>query len=258
MATRSKLLQSAVCLAVAQSFASGALQDFGQVAIGSSHSATLTYSFTGLSAAPTFSLSGNRDFQAGLPACTVVATTNCTVAITFTPVRPGVRLDALTATNQSGAVLMSTSLRGVGQSPLIALYPGIISTLSGNGTWGYEDSPNPAMAMFRNPQGISLDGSGNFAYVADSVNNMIRKVTLASGAVITVAGTGSSGFGGDGGPAPECYFEHAHWHRSGWCRKNSYIADQGNNLIRRVRRIHPTDSHCGRRWHHANRNGQVG
>jgi sugar lactone lactonase YvrE len=233
MATRSKLLQSAFYLAVAHSFASATLQDFGSVAVGGSKSATLTYSLTGLSAVPNFSLSWSRDFQLGAPACTVAATTNCSIAIAFSPVRPGVRQDALTITNQSGSVLLSTPLRGVGQSALIALYPGIISTLSGNGTWGYEDSSNPAMAMFRNPQGIALDGSGAVAYVADSVNQRIRKVTLASGAVSTVAGTGSAGFAGDGGPATSASLNTP----TGVAvdgAGNLYIADQGNNLIRRV------------------------
>jgi sugar lactone lactonase YvrE len=234
MANRSRLLpQIGFCVAVAHDLAYGAVQDFEQVAVGGSKSATLTYSFTGLSAAPHFSLSWSRDFQAAAPTCTVGTATNCSVMIAFTPLRPGLRQDGLTITNQSGAVLKNTPLRGVGQSPLIALYPGIISTLAGNGTWGYQDSPNPSAVMFRNPQGIALNGSGNVAYVADSVNNVIRKIVLSSGAVSTVAGNGSSGLGGDGGPATAAIFNTPTGvavDGSG----NLYIADQGNNLIRRV------------------------
>jgi sugar lactone lactonase YvrE len=121
----------------------------------------------------------------------------------------------------------------VGQSPLVALYPGVISTLAGNGTWGYQDSPNAASAMFRNPQGIALDGSGNVAYVGDSVNNVIRKIVLSSGAVSTVAGNGSSGLGGDGGLATNALLNTP----TGIAvdaAGSLYIADQGNNLIRRV------------------------
>ena len=227
------LAQIGFCLAIAHGSADAAVQDFGQVAIGGSQSITLTYSFTGLSVASSFSLSWNRDFQAGTPGCTVAATTNCSVAITFSPVRPGLRQDTLTITNQSGTVLTSTPLWGVGQSPLIALYPGIISTLAGNGTWGYQDSPNPAAAMFRNPQGIALDGSVKVAYIADSVNNVIRKIVLASGAVSTIAGNGGSGFGGDGGPATGAVLNTP----TGVAVDSVgdlYIADQGNNLIRRV------------------------
>lgn len=227
------LTQIAFWLVVAHSSANGSVQNFGPVAVGGTQSATLTYSFVGLSGAPNFSLSWNRDFQAGPAACTVAATTNCALAITFTPLRPGLRQDALTITDQSGNALTSVPLLGMGQSPLIALYPGIISTLTGSGTWGYQDSPNPAAVMFRNPQGIALAGSGNIAYVADSVNNVIRKIVLASGAVSTVAGNGSSGLGGDGGPAVSAILNTP----TGVAVDgdgNLYIADQGNNLIRRV------------------------
>jgi hypothetical protein len=103
----------------------------------------------------------------------------------------------------------------------------------GNGTWGYQDSPNPAAAMFRNPQGIALDGSGAVAYIADSVNNVIRRIVLASGAVTTVVGNGSSGLGGDGGLALNAALNTP----TGVAMDaagNLYIADQGNNLIRKV------------------------
>ncbi len=209
------------------------VQNFGQVAVGGSQSASLTYSFTGLSTTPNVSLSWSRDFQLGAPSCAVGATTNCSITVTFSPILPGLRQDNLSITDQSGNLLAITPLTGVGQSPLVALYPGIISTLAGNGTWGYQDSPNPTSAMFRNPQGIALDGSGNAAYVADSVNNVIRKIVLSSGAVNTVAGNGSSGLGGDGGLATNALLNTP----TGIAvdgAGNLYIADQGNNLIRRV------------------------
>jgi sugar lactone lactonase YvrE len=222
------------CALLVQSFAGAATQDFGQVSIGgSAQSVTLIYSFSGLAAAPTFSLAWSRDFQAGTPACTLGSTTNCSLAITFNPIRPGLRQDAVTVKDQSGDILQRTPLAGVGLAPLIALYPGIITTLAGNGTWGYQDSQNPAAAMFRNPQGIALDGSANVAYVTDSVNQLIRKIVLASGSVTTVAGNGSAGSGGDGGPATSASLNTP----TGVAvdsAGNLYIADQGNNLIRRV------------------------
>ena len=233
------------CIAVVHHLAHAAVQDFGQVAVGGSQSTTLTYSFTGLSTTPNPFLSWNRDFQAGTPSCTVGATTNCSVTITFNPIRPGLRQDALIITDQSGNLLANTPLFGVGQSPLVALYPGVISTLAGNGTWGYQDSPNAASAMFRNPQGIALDGSGNAAYVADSVNNVIRKIVLSSGAVSTVAGNGSSGLGGDGGLATNALLNTP----TGIAvdaAGSLYIADQGNNLIRRVDSV--ADHQHGSRW----------
>ena len=234
MAGRKQLvLQTAICLAVAHGFAVAAVQDFGQVSVaGSRQSQVLTYSFTGISGVPSFSLGWGRDFQAGAPTCSVGATTNCSVTVQFSPIRPGLRQDALNVKSQAGTVLASTPLTGIGLAPLMVLQPGVISTLAGNGSWGYLDSSTPGAAMFRNPQGIAADGEGNI-YVADSGNGAIRKITLTSGAVTTVAGTGSDGFAGDGGLATNALLNAP----TGVALDgagNFFIADQGNNLIRRV------------------------
>ena len=216
-----------------QGLASGA-QNFGQVALGGgAQNATLNFSFTGLSAAPTFSLAWSRDFSMGAPSCTVGSTTNCSLTVTFNPLRPGLRQDEVTVTNQAGTVLQRTPLVGVGLAPLIALYPGVITTLTGNGAFGYQDSPTPASVMFSNPQGIALDGSGSVAYVADSVNMRIRKIVLATGATSTVAGNGGSGFSGDGGPALNATL-NTPTSVAVDSGGNLYISDEGNNVIRRV------------------------
>ena len=67
---------------------------------------------------------------------------------------------------------------------------GVVSTLAGNGTGGYEDGPG-ATAEFNMPFSVAVDGQGN-VYVADRVNAVIRKVT-PSGVVSTLAGNGTSG-----------------------------------------------------------------
>lgn len=209
-------------------------QDMGSVSLsGSSVTQTLTFTFTGLTAAPTFSLAWNRDFQAATPNCSVAATTSCSIVITFTPLRPGLRQDTLTVKNQSGAVLSRTPLHGMGNSPLIALYPGMISTLAGNGVGGYNNSTDPTLAQFWNPQGVALDGSANALYVADVINGAIRKVMLSSGSVTTVVGVGDNGYSGDGGPASAALLNTP----TGVALDgtgNIYIADEGNNVIRRV------------------------
>ena len=80
---------------------------------------------------------------------------------------------------------------------------GIISTIAGNGTFGYSGDGGPAtQAQLRGPQGIGLDGAGNL-YIADGSNYVVRKVDSA-GIITTVAGNPSAPFGGnfgDGGPA---------------------------------------------------------
>ena len=76
----------------------------------------------------------------------------------------------------------------------------MISTVAGDGTEGSGGDGGPAVAaQLSSPWGVALDGAGNL-YIADSSNQRIRKVD-AAGMISTVAGDGTLGFGGDGGPA---------------------------------------------------------
>lgn len=77
---------------------------------------------------------------------------------------------------------------------------GIISTVAGNGTYGYSGDGGPATsAQLSAPQSLTIDNVGNL-YIADTYNHRIRKVDL-SGIISTVAGNGTPGYGGDGGLA---------------------------------------------------------
>ena len=77
---------------------------------------------------------------------------------------------------------------------------GVISTLTGTGTGGYTGDGGAAVsAKINSPRGLAVDAAGNL-YIADQNNHVIRKVS-ASGIISTVAGTGSSGYTGDGGAA---------------------------------------------------------
>ncbi|MFF7365270.1 RICIN domain-containing protein [Streptomyces sp. NPDC008125] len=77
---------------------------------------------------------------------------------------------------------------------------GTISTVAGNGTAGPKGDGGPAVsAQLKNPHGVAVDGAGAL-YIADADNHRVRKVT-SDGTISTVAGTGSAGFDGDGGPA---------------------------------------------------------
>jgi hypothetical protein len=52
-------------------------------------------------------------------------------------------------------------------------------------------------------RGIAVDTQGNY-YIADTNNNRVRKVTVATGIITTIAGNGTAGFSGDGGTAAPC------------------------------------------------------
>lgn len=109
---------------------------------------------------------------------------------------------------------------------------GIITTIAGNGSSGYSGDGGAATAASLNtPNGVVADGFGNL-YIADQGNNVIRKVNTA-GIISTIAGIGSSGFTGDGGPATAAQLAApTSVAIDGW--DNLYIADNGNDRIREV------------------------
>ena len=75
-----------------------------------------------------------------------------------------------------------------------------IITVAGNGVPGYTgDGVTATASSLHMPYGVAIDSFGNF-YIADYGNNRIRRVSN-TGIITTVAGTGSSTFSGDGGPA---------------------------------------------------------
>jgi len=77
---------------------------------------------------------------------------------------------------------------------------GIISTVAGNGTMGFSgDGGSATSAALNVPVGVAVDSSGNL-YIADPGNERIRLVTSA-GVISTIAGNGTLGVTGDGGPA---------------------------------------------------------
>jgi len=109
---------------------------------------------------------------------------------------------------------------------------GIITTVVGNGSQGYSgDGEAATEAMLNYSSGVTVDSSGNI-YLVDTMNNRIRKVD-SNGIITTVAGNGSQGYSGDGGPATEAKFSGASSiavEASG----NLYIADMNNYRIRKV------------------------
>ena len=110
---------------------------------------------------------------------------------------------------------------------------GYISTIAGTGTTGYNgDGEAAAQASLTTPDGVAVDQNGNI-FIADTYNNRIRKIDAVTGTISTVAGDGTSGFGGDGGSATSAILNtpaDLTFDGTG----NLYIADSFNQRIRRV------------------------
>jgi hypothetical protein len=109
---------------------------------------------------------------------------------------------------------------------------GIITTLAGTSTMGYSGDGGPATAaQFYDPEGIKTDALGNL-YIADWGNSRIRVIN-SSGILNTKAGSGTGVYNGDGMPAVSADIDtptNISFDAAG----NLYIADQGNNRIRKV------------------------
>jgi len=107
-----------------------------------------------------------------------------------------------------------------------------ITTVSGNGMPGYSgDGGNASAGTLNFPSALAIDGLGNI-YIADQGNNAIRAIDTA-GKIRTVAGNGTAGYKGDGGPASAAQLSAP----KGVAVDAAgliYIADAGNNAIRVV------------------------
>jgi hypothetical protein len=105
---------------------------------------------------------------------------------------------------------------------------GTVTTLAGSGIQGYADGQGTS-ASFNRPRGVTLDGSGN-VYVADDLNNRIRKIA-PSGTVTTLAGSGGGGYAdGQGTSASFNNPSAVAVDGSG----NVYVADRDSNRIRKI------------------------
>jgi uncharacterized protein (TIGR03437 family) len=109
---------------------------------------------------------------------------------------------------------------------------GSVSTVAGNGKPGYGgDGGAATSAQLNAPLGLALDSAGNL-YISDFSNNRVRKVS-ASGTITTVAGTGMTGYSGDGAAATNAQLTNPEGLAVDFAG-NLYIADSGNNAVRRV------------------------
>ena len=116
----------------------------------------------------------------------------------------------------------------------VTVSTGIITTVAGTGLKGYSgDGEKATSAKLAEPSGLSLDTSGNI-FIADSKNHRIRKVTVSTGIITTVAGNGTGGYTvGNNIAATSSALDSPHdvaVDASG----NIFIADTQNGRIRKV------------------------
>jgi hypothetical protein len=124
---------------------------------------------------------------------------------------------------------------------LVVTPSGKIGVVAGDGIPGYKgDGHLGAFAELSQPAGVAVDGQGN-VYIADSSNNVVRRVDARTGIITTVAGDyaadqandGQGGYTGDGGPATSAELQDP----QGLAIDGSgdlFIADTFNNAIRVV------------------------
>ncbi len=110
---------------------------------------------------------------------------------------------------------------------------GIISTVAGTGTGGYNgDGILATVAQLNGPNEVSFDASGDL-YIADWMNNRVRKINMSTGIISTIAGTGTGGYNGDGIAATAAQI-------NGPCgiifdnAGNIYIAEYGGARVRKI------------------------
>ena len=109
-----------------------------------------------------------------------------------------------------------------------------VTTIAGNGQKGYRGDGGPAVeASLAAPHELVFDSKGDL-FIAERDNHVIRKIDMKTGVISTAAGTGTAGYGGDGGLATKAQFRQPH----------SVIRDRDGSLLicdvgnQRIRRLH--------------------
>jgi len=118
---------------------------------------------------------------------------------------------------------------------------GLASTVAGVGTAGFSGDGGPPLAAELNfeaggnpePSGGIVAGPDGAIYVSDGLNHRIRKVDLEADTIETIAGTGTAGYSGDGGPANEAQIDNVRDLEIGPDGR-LYLADSDNDRIRAI------------------------
>ncbi len=109
----------------------------------------------------------------------------------------------------------------------IVIATGAVTTLAGSPSWGHADGRG-AEARFAVPRGITTDGTN--LYVTEALYNDVRRISLATGVVTTLAGSGAGGHADGKGTQASFYFPEGITTDG----TNLYVADSFNNEIRKI------------------------
>lgn len=139
--------------------------------------------------------------------------------------------------NHPGGVVMSPDDKylyvtdaGNNRIRRVKIADGTTSLVAGSGIGGFVNGGKTA-ARFNRPWGIAIDSVGKYLYVADSNNHAIRRVTISTGDVVTVAGTGKAGYReGVGAAAFFSVPEYVEWSSDGYL----YVTEVGGARVRRI------------------------
>ena len=104
---------------------------------------------------------------------------------------------------------------------------GIITSVVGNGTYGFSGDNGPATAAAIKNSFIDVDAAGNI-FIADLNNSRVRKVDVVTGIIHTIAGNGTASSTGDGGPATTATVQPADLCVDGY--GNIFIGENGGSI----------------------------
>lgn len=120
----------------------------------------------------------------------------------------------------------------VAASPYLPAQP-VITSVAGTGEKGYSGDGGPAtQAQLDQPFDVLIDPQGHL-YFSDTNNHVVRRVDAKTGVITTVAGNGTKGYSGDGGPATKAQLNEPYGIELD-AEGNLYIADRLNRCVRKV------------------------